>query len=116
MKTKWPAFGFGCLLLACATATVQLVSAQVAHEATASTTAPSASISSVEVARAGQQTTVRISGTGELRYQASRLESPARLVLDFADTRLAVARTTWRANTPRCWTYGWENSIPGNCA
>ena len=39
-----------------------------------STAAPSASISNVEVAHTGQQTTVRISGTGELRYQASRLD------------------------------------------
>ena len=35
---------------------------------------------------------MRISGTGELHYQTSRLDSPPRLVLDFADTRLAVAR------------------------
>jgi len=51
-----------------------------------------ASISSVEVEHSGQQTTVRITGSGELRYQAFRLSAPARLVLDFANTRFSVAR------------------------
>jgi type IV pilus assembly protein PilQ len=92
MMIKWPAFAFGCLLLACAAVAVQPANAQAAHEMLVSTAAPSASISNVEVARTGQQTVVRISGTGELHYEASRLESPARLVLDFADTRLAVGR------------------------
>jgi len=92
MMIKWPAFGSGCLLLACAAVAVQPASGQAAHEILVSTAAPPASISNVEVARTGQQTVVRISGTGELHYQASRLDSPARLVLDFADTRLAVGQ------------------------
>lgn len=92
MKTKWPAFGCGCLLLVGATMAVLPASAQVAHEANVSTAALSASISGVEVAHSGQQTTVRISGTGDLRYQTSRLDSPPRLVLDFSDTRLAAGR------------------------
>ena len=58
-----------------------------------SATAQPASISAVEVAQPGQQTTVRISGTGELHYQTSRLDSPPRLVLDFADTRLNVEKS-----------------------
>ena len=94
MKTKWPAFRFGCLLLGGAALAALPVSAQVAHEATMSPAAPSASISGVEVSHTGQQTTVRISGTGELRYQTSRLDGPPRLVLDFANTRLAVSRNT----------------------
>ena len=89
MKTKWPAFGFGCLLLACAAVAVQPACAQAVQETSAGIAAPSASISNVAIARTGQQTIVRISGSGELHYQASRLDSPARLVLDFADTRLA---------------------------
>jgi len=89
MKTKWPALGFGCLLLACAAVAVQPARAQTVQETSAGTAQRSASISNVAIARTGQQTTVRISGSGELHYQASRLESPARLVLDFADTRLA---------------------------
>jgi type IV pilus assembly protein PilQ len=92
MKTKWPAFWFGCLLLAGAVLTAIPASAQVAHEGATITAGPSSSISGVEVARTGQRTTVRISGTGDLRYQTSRLNDPARLVLDFSDTRLAVSR------------------------
>src|SRR5258705_4446479 len=97
MKTKWPAFRFGCLLLAGAVLTAFPASAQVAHEAVTSTAGPSSSISGVEVARAGQRTTVRISGTGELRYQTWRLDNPARLVLDFQETNLAVSRYTVRS-------------------
>jgi type IV pilus assembly protein PilQ len=91
MMTKWPAFGFGCLLLATAAVAVPPASAQGSQEAVLNTTAAS-SISNVEVARTGEQTTVRISGSGELRYQVSHLQSPERLVLDFANTRLAVTR------------------------
>jgi type IV pilus assembly protein PilQ len=97
MKTKWPAFPFGCLLLAGAVLTAFPASAQVAHEAVTSTAGPSSSISGVEVAHSGQRTTVRISGSGELRYQTSRLDNPARLVLDFQDTSLAVSRYTVRS-------------------
>ena len=68
MKTKWPAFGFGCLLLATAAVAVPPANAQGSQEAALNTTTPS-SISNVEVARTGEQTTVRISGSGELRYQ-----------------------------------------------
>ena len=92
MKTNWPALGFGCLLLAGAAVAVPPARAQVAQETRVSAAAPLASISGVEVAQPGQQTTVRISGTGELHYMTSRLDSPPRLVLDFADTRLNVAK------------------------
>jgi type IV pilus assembly protein PilQ len=94
MKTKWPAFRFGCLLLAGAVLTAIPASAQVVQQAVTSTAGPSSSISGVEVAYTGQHTTVRISGTGELRYRTSRLQNPARLVLDFEDTSLAVSRYT----------------------
>ena len=92
MKTKWPAFGFSCLLLAGAAVAIPSASAQVARQLPAGAGATAASISAVEVAQPGQQTTVRISGTGELHYQTSRLDSPPRLVLDFADTRLNVEK------------------------
>ena len=92
MKTNWPALRFSCLLLAGAAVTVLPASAQVAQLTATSAAAPLASISAVEVAQPGQQTTVRISGTGELHYQTSRLDSPPRLVLDFADTRLNVEK------------------------
>jgi type IV pilus assembly protein PilQ len=92
MKTKWPAFGFSCLLLAGAAVAIPSASAQVAYQLPASTGVAAASISSVEVSQSGHETTVRISGTRELHYQTSRLESPARLVLDFASTSLKVEK------------------------
>jgi type IV pilus assembly protein PilQ len=97
MKTKWPAFRFGCLLLAGAVVTAIPASAQVALETVASTAGPSSSISGVEIARSGQRTTVRISGGGDLHYQTSRLENPSRLVLDFDNANLAVSRYTVRS-------------------
>ncbi len=94
MKMKWPAIGFGCLLLVGAALTAFPASAQVAQEVETSTAGPSSSISGVQVAHTAQRTTVRITGSGEFRYQTTRLEDPARLVLDFVDTSLAVARHT----------------------
>jgi type IV pilus secretin PilQ/predicted competence protein len=90
MKTNWPALGFSCLLLAGAVVAVPPASAQLTQQTPTGAAAPLASISAVEVAHGGQQTTVRIMGSGELHYQTSRLDSPPRLVLDFADTRLNV--------------------------
>ena len=92
MKTNWPAIGFRCLLLAGAAVAIQPAGAQVNQTSPASTAPRTASISAVEVTQPGPQTTVRIKGTGELHYLSSRLDSPPRLVLDFADTRLEVAR------------------------
>ncbi len=94
MKIKWPAFGFACLLLACAAVAVQPASAQATHETSASATPPPESILGVGVTHSGQQTFVRISGGGDLHYQTSHMDSPARLVLDFPDTRLAVSQRT----------------------
>jgi len=90
MKTNWPALGFSCLWLASAAVAVLPASAQVSQQAPASEGASLASISAVEVAQPGEQTAVRIIGTGELHYKTSRLDSPPRLVLDFANTRLNV--------------------------
>jgi type IV pilus assembly protein PilQ len=92
MKINWPALGFRCLLLAGAAVAALPASAQVAQETPVSAAAPLASISAVEVAQPNQQTTVRISGTGELHFQASRLDSPPRIVLDFAGARLNVEK------------------------
>ena len=88
MKIKWPALGFGSLLLMGATFAALPANAQDAQQTAVSTLAQPASISDVAVVRTGQQTTVRISGTGDLRYQTSRLDSPPRLVLDFSATQL----------------------------
>src|SRR5258708_28650454 len=93
MKTIWPALGFSCLLLAGAAVAVLPASAQVAQETRVSAAAPLASISAVEVAHPGRQTTVRISGTGELHFQTSHLDSPPRLVLVFTNARLNVGKS-----------------------
>jgi type IV pilus assembly protein PilQ len=92
MKINWPALGFSCLLLAGAAAGVQPAGAQVASQPPVNAPAPRASISVVEIAQPDLQTTVRIRGTGELHFRSSRLDSPPRLVLDFADTRLDVRK------------------------
>ncbi len=97
MKTIWPAFGFSCLLLAGAAVAISPASAQVAHQTSVNAGALAASISSVEIAQPGQQTTVRISGTGDLHYQTSRLDSPPRLVLDFSATTLNVEKNKVRS-------------------
>ena len=57
---------------------------------------------------------MRISGTGELHYQTSRLDSPPRLVLDFADTRLSVAQDKSRpASLLRCMDVRLGQPTPG---
>ena len=89
MKTIWRAFGSGCLLLAGAVIPALSANAQVATEAA---TAPVGSISAVDVTRSGQQTVVHITGTGALHFQTSRLDSPSRIVLDFAETRLSIRK------------------------
>jgi type IV pilus assembly protein PilQ len=89
MKTIWPAFGSGCLVLAGAVLSVLPANAQVAPETAA---APVGSISAVDVIRSGQQTVVHITGSGALHFQTSRLDSPSRIVLDFAETRLNVGK------------------------
>jgi len=92
MKTIWPALGSGCLLLVGVVGSVQPANAQAAHETAVATAAPARSISAVDVTRSGQLTIVHILGTGALHFQTSRLDSPSRIVLDFAETRLNVRR------------------------
>jgi type IV pilus assembly protein PilQ len=92
MKINWPALGFSCLLLAGAAAGVPPASAQVASQSSVNAPAARTSISAVEIAQPELQTMVRIRGTGELHFQSSRLDSPPRLVLDFADTQLNVGK------------------------
>jgi type IV pilus secretin PilQ/predicted competence protein len=92
MKTIWPAFGSGCLLLAGAAICVLPANAQMALETAGAAAAPVGSISAVDVAHSGEQTVVHITGTGALHFQTSRLDSPSRIVLDFAETHLNVVR------------------------
>src|SRR5713101_3552692 len=90
MKTNWPALRNGCLILAslaCGTAPVLAQSQEFAGA-----TATAAVISSVAVMQASQRASVRVEGEGRLDAHAVRLHNPDRLVLDFADTRMAVQR------------------------
>jgi len=90
MKTNWPALRNGCLILAslaCGTAPMLAQSQE-----SAGLTATAAVISSVAVMQAAQRASVRVEGEGRLDAQAVRLHNPDRLVLDFADTRMAVQR------------------------
>ena len=94
MKIYGPALRLGGLLLA----STALLPCLVGAQALKTVAAPAASVKSVaqvEVARAGQQTTVRVNtqgGSGELTYQVSRLSDPPRVVLDLDATRLAASR------------------------
>lgn len=90
MKTNWPAFRAGYVLLAGAALAALPVSPQVAQEALTAAPGPWAAISRVEVGRNGQHTTVRVAGTRPLSYQQMRLSDPPRLVLDFASARLTM--------------------------
>jgi type IV pilus assembly protein PilQ len=90
MKTNWPAVRNGCLILAslaCGTAPM-LAQSQVSAGATPT----AAVISSVAVMQASQRASVRVKGEGRLEAHAALLHNPDRLVLDFADTRMAVQK------------------------
>jgi type IV pilus assembly protein PilQ len=90
MKTNWPAFRLGYILVVGVVLAALPARAQIAQPAPATASAPSASISRVEVDRTGQRTTVLIGGNRDLSYQELRLSNPPRLVLDFADARFAL--------------------------
>ncbi len=92
MKIYGPALRAGGLLLATAALLPCWVGAQTSKTAAASA-APAKSVSQVEVARSGQQTTVRVStrgGAGEVVYRTERLSNPPRVVVDVASARLAA--------------------------
>ena len=92
MKIYGPALRLGGLLLASTALLPCLAGAQSLKTVTAPA-APKKSVTQVEVARPGQQTTVRVNtqgGSGELSYQVSRLSDPPRVVLDLDATRLSA--------------------------
>src|SRR5208282_6682719 len=91
MKTNWPAFRCGCLILSSAVLGASPMLAQSQEPAGA--TATSAVISSVAITQAPQRASVRVEGEGRLDVRASRMQNPERLVLDFSGARLAVDRT-----------------------
>ena len=90
MKTNWPAFRCGCLILSSAVLGASPMLAQTQEPAGA--TATSAVISSVAITQAPQRASVRVEGEGRLDVRALRMQNPERLVLDFSGARLAVAR------------------------
>ena len=100
MKTNWPAFLFACLLLATAAYFACPMSAQTGPLPTASTALAATTIAQVEVGRSGQEAIVRVQGNGRLSYQASRLNDPERLVLDFTGVQVALDRTRFPGNSP----------------
>jgi type IV pilus assembly protein PilQ len=90
MKTKWPAIGLACALLASGSLLASRSTAvpqSTADQAAIVHTTP-ARISRVALVARGQQPRVEIVGEGDFHYRTSRLEKPSRLVLDFADTTL----------------------------
>ena len=82
MKTNWPAFRCGFLILSSAVMGASPLLAQTQEPAGA--TATSAVISSVAITQAPQRASVRVDGAGRLDVRASRMQNPDRLVLDFA--------------------------------
>lgn len=91
MKTNWPAFRHGCLILASIAVAASPAFAQTQEPS--GTTAPGAVISSVAITQAPQHAAVRVEGEGRLDVHAARMQDPDRLVLDFAGARLAVQKT-----------------------
>jgi type IV pilus assembly protein PilQ len=91
MKTNWPAFRHGYLMLASMALAVSPVLAQT--QGPAGATATAAVISSVAITQAPQRAAVRVEGEGHLDVRAVRMQNPDRLVLDFAGARLAVQKT-----------------------
>jgi len=91
MKTNWPAFRHGCLILASIAAAASPALAQTQEPS--GTTATGAIISSVAITQALQRAAVRVEGEGRLDVHAARMQDPDRLVLDFAGARLAVQKT-----------------------
>ena len=103
MKTIRPALRNGCLILAnmaLVTSPLLAQNAEVSGKPASATTANAAPakalasvISSVAITQAPQHAAVRVEGEGRLDVKAARLQSPDRLVLDFAGTRLHVDKT-----------------------
>src|SRR6266849_8166304 len=91
MKTNWPAFRHGCLILASIAGAASPALAQTQEPS--GTTPTGAVISSVAVTQAPQRAAVRVEGEGRLSVRAARMQDPERLVLDFAGARLAVQKT-----------------------
>jgi type IV pilus assembly protein PilQ len=91
MKTTRPALRYGCLILASMALALSPALAQTPEPS--GVTATAAVISSVAITQAPERAAVRVEGEGLLEVHAVRLQSPERLVLDFAGARLHVDKT-----------------------
>ena len=91
MKTNWPAFRCGCLIVASVVLGGSLASVRGQEPAGATSTA--AVISSVAITQEPQRAAIRVEGAARLELHASRMQNPERLVLDFNGARLGVQRT-----------------------
>ena len=91
MKTNWPAFRCGCLIVASVVLGGSLASVRGQEPAGATSTA--AVISSVAITQEPQRAAIRVEGAARLELHTSRMQNPERLVLDFNGARLGVQRT-----------------------
>lgn len=91
MKTNWPAFRGGCLIVA--SIVLGGGPATVRSQEPAGATSTAAVISSVAITQEPQRAAIRVEGAGRLDVHAARMQSPERLVLDFNGARLDVQRT-----------------------
>jgi len=91
MKTNWPAFRCGCLIVAGVVLGGSL--ANVRGQEPAGATSTAAVISSVAITQEPQRAAIRVEGAARLELHTSRMQNPERLVLDFSGARLGVQRT-----------------------
>jgi type IV pilus assembly protein PilQ len=92
MKTYWPRYRPSGLVLA-AMLVPYFAGAQSVKPAPAQGSTETA-VALVGVDRMGQQTIVRVEGSGPLNYHVTRMTDPPRVVLDFDAARLAAQRYT----------------------
>jgi len=91
MKTNWPAFRCGCLIVASVMLGGSL--ANVRGQEPSGATSTAAVISSVAITQEPQRAAIRVEGAARLELHTSRMQNPERLVLDFNGARLGVQRT-----------------------
>ncbi|HTA56749.1 MAG TPA: type IV pilus secretin PilQ [Candidatus Baltobacteraceae bacterium] len=91
MKTNWPAFRCGCLIVASVVLGGSL--ANVRGQEPSGATSTAAVISSVAITQEPQRAAIRVEGAARLELHTSRMQNPERLVLDFNGARLGVQRT-----------------------
>lgn len=96
MKTNRPALRCGCLILA----GVLLGESPAMLRGQESAGASAAVISNVALTQETQRTAIRVEGVGRLEVQATRMQNPERLVLDFAGARLGQKKNLTGSAAP----------------